>query len=979
MQLFRTLRILLLTGILLCTFTPAFFSQDTLAKAQNTANSITLYFTPYNPLDAEDEFGSIQMSRTPPTTQNDSSWPPQLLIKADGKRIPELNTEEILAWIELWVMYKFSQFDDLYTNDTEGLPDEFDQYFKQLFEMFNPFKIQEDFIYTGEEPAELSGEIIYNLYFASHSKLFGEKDAVNVGIAQKKLLFGELPILEEIKNTSASIKPTLLPSQTTLVSISLNLENNILLVEPNDILSFTVEIIPTQHVLSKVLLLAEKLGLDDGDFLRKIADFLTARKIETFKQWGEALHEIIDTIALFSEEGINLTISDIGEIADALQGSSFLFASSTHPSHILIPLKIAGDTENSKVYYLHDQNTMNEDIGTAQDPLEADFSKNLVSWTSPPLQRSKKIQYASAGLFINARSIIKKTPVTVSLYADKQLLGTTTKILNRDLLFSKPQEPILFTFENIDTEISFGSSLTLQVSISETIKRGSAGKIFVLYNTERYASNLAVSYTETDNIQVHYQVYPENQLIVPGGSLRYILNITSKKNDEITISYKTNKPEPNWKITMVGAQTQTYSAGQYHQMIIYVNSTDPTKKAYKENIDLTFIISGKTGLVKQKTHAEISEEARQINLLIVGYTPEIIRKKGQDAHFYIVLQNNNTAAIDDSDSYTISAESSNNWPVDNTRFIKNLETGKKTDPHEILIVVSIPQNTTQDSDTIHVTIKSDADPTKTAQVFLSLKISGPDLIESISNLFKPIYEFFKTAAQLLGLTDVFGGEFAPIVLVSIVMIMILFFCSILVLVFTKKTVQIICLDRIKEIQPDQSAAYTILLKNLTHKTQSYTVSTNPQSTKLWQISLDRSQITLPANETQELRLMIQPTPAIQPDEWIKVDVYVSPMNHTKKQKISVVAMIHAGSTCLQITDVHHFPSEFTAGEHIQTSCKLVNKGTLTAQNVKVLLYVNGKQKNKIQVTIPSKSYADISLPWIAVKGKNKIRIKVVEQ
>jgi hypothetical protein len=41
------------------------------------------------------------------------------------------------------------------------------------------------------------------------------------------------------------------------------------------------------------------------------------------------------------------------------------------------------------------------------------------------------------------------------------------------------------------------------------------------------------------------------------------------------------------------------------------------------------------------------------------------------------------------------------------------------------------------------------------------------------------------------------------------------------------------------------------------------------------------------------------------------------------------------------------------------------------------LYVNGKEKNKVEnITIPAGGYADIKMPWIAVKGKNEVNIVV---
>jgi len=46
--------------------------------------------------------------------------------------------------------------------------------------------------------------------------------------------------------------------------------------------------------------------------------------------------------------------------------------------------------------------------------------------------------------------------------------------------------------------------------------------------------------------------------------------------------------------------------------------------------------------------------------------------------------------------------------------------------------------------------------------------------------------------------------------------------------------------------------------------------------------------------------------------------------------------------------------------------------------VKIFFYLNGKQKNKVEVTLPAGNFADIQIPWIAEKGKNQVRIRVKE-
>jgi hypothetical protein len=62
-----------------------------------------------------------------------------------------------------------------------------------------------------------------------------------------------------------------------------------------------------------------------------------------------------------------------------------------------------------------------------------------------------------------------------------------------------------------------------------------------------------------------------------------------------------------------------------------------------------------------------------------------------------------------------------------------------------------------------------------------------------------------------------------------------------------------------------------------------------------------------------------------------------------------------------------------------TSFKLRNATNIASKKVKVILYVNHQEKNIVEdFVIPADGYAEIDIPWIAVKGKNEINIVVTE-
>ncbi|MBE3121060.1 MAG: hypothetical protein IMZ58_02495 [Thermoplasmata archaeon] len=943
--------------------------QNNTVTAQPSGETTTLYFTKYDPLGFEEEsINGTQMSLTPQTTTKDSELPPPIFIKNESKILRDFNTEELLAWIDLWIMFKFSDFSSEF-GDTEGLPDEWQQYLDELFEMYNPFKIQEDYTYTGEQPVEISGDIIFNLFFASKSKFIGEKDNVKVSIGKKTLLFGELPITKEIKNLTTTIKPTF-SNRIKRIPITLNLENESILVEPNDIISFSVEITPSQRTLSKIFELLNKIGIDGSCILNITANLLSKRKIDTLQQFGETLKEIINTTATL-KEGINISLSDaFWEIVDALRGSSFYYGSSAHPSHIILPLKLTGENENSKVYYLHSKNIMDENKTTNDTLIRTDFSKKPITWAGPALSRSKILKDSTAIFYLNARDLLRKISVSATLYNGDEVLATTSQNISRDFLLSRPNEPVTFIFNDINKEINYNDRLSLTIAVTNDTSMGLFGKIRAWYDTEAYPSLLMVTFDETDNIKVTSESNPPEGLIVPGSSVLYTLNITSKKTDNISVTY-TESHVGAWKIAVVEDMLISLAAGASTQVHIFVNSTNQTKDTYGNTIDVTFIVQGNTGITREAVSAEVSEAAIVYDVEILGYSNNINISKGENRTFYFVIKNNNTGAIDDVDSYTISASSNNDWPLIARESIRNLVIGDSTDTDDARVVIQVPKDTTLNSDIITITVTSDGDPSTTATINVTVHVIAGDFLESIYNL-------FDSAAETLGLNEMFGS-YGAIVLASILMIIILFLLIILALVFTTKHVRIICTDRIKEIEAAEKAIFELTLQNPSKKTQSYEIlaqQTAPSSK--WMIAVEPLATVIDGRQSKTVQIIVTQTNNNESKDWTQVTVHVKKTGKKKTEYITLIAMIKEGKTLLKLDNVSHWPTVFNPGEKVTTSCNISNNGTVSARNVKVFFYLNGKQKNMVEVTIPAGSIADLQIPWIAVKGKNQVRIRLKE-
>ena len=142
---------------------------------------------------------------------------------------------------------------------------------------------------------------------------------------------------------------------------------------------------------------------------------------------------------------------------------------------------------------------------------------------------------------------------------------------------------------------------------------------------------------------------------------------------------------------------------------------------------------------------------------------------------------------------------------------------------------------------------------------------------------------------------------------------------------------------------------------------------------------DSDKITIGGKKAKSVFLIIKPTEKANPNDWTETKVNVKLSGRRKSEEITTMTMLKDGKTLLKISDVFTWPKSIIPGDRITTSFKIYNKGNITARKVLVKLFINGKEKNKTEVNIPSGGYADIKMPWIGLKGKNGLYLKLIEQ
>ena len=397
-------------------------------------------------------------------------------------------------------------------------------------------------------------------------------------------------------------------------------------------------------------------------------------------------------------------------------------------------------------------------------------------------------------------------------------------------------------------------------------------------------------------------------------------------------------------------------------------STDIDDYETRDEINVTVVASGKTGINTTRVFAQISPSAVKHDVKITLPDGKKV-KHGKDVTYLIVVKNNNSGFYPDLYDFNVSSQHGFNVIL-KYNISEEIPYGGTVN---LTATVYIPEYTNTRSDRLTIEVISTlAHVTWTKNI--TTKIITPDLLEQI-------YHFFETSSENIGLKDI-AGDYAPHLLASIILIITFFVAIITVAILKRKYVEIICLNRIHEVEPGEESTFGITVKNPSKHTLSYEVTAEPTTpSKGWETSINNDKhIILQPNEQKNLTLTVTPTDYVKPNDWVEIKINVKTIEKNKSESISTVTTIKNAASKLEIEKVTHKPKRFKKGDIVKTSFKIKNVGNAAADNIDIQLFVNGQLKNKIEkTTIPSQGYANVEMPWIAVKGKNNIDIRVIER
>jgi len=714
--------------------------------------------------------------------------------------------------------------------------------------------------------------------------------------------------------------------------------------------------LPTTN-LDDNLTLYFRYALDYENEALALTDMTEKTPNGTATTWPPAL------VSLDPDEGLNID-------------NWLIWATINWLTYVTIGKPSEEEDENIITYYLTSEKKLVTGEPEGFSPSRITL-RNPVKWDGISIERNKIIKNVTAELYLHYPRLItlRKINVNVTLFDGNISIASDEKKMDRttllDLLQRGPVTPTTFTFKELeDKEIWHGKDISLKVSVSEGPFFSLLRSTILLCGSEDYPSSLTFNFEETTNIEMTIVEGAEQKPVpvIPGGSTEFVLNITSKYADTVDIEITPEDEDDlnNWSITVQPESVDI--AGNGSAIVhVFVNSTDDTINAEGHKIEMTFAAAGLTGYDSEEVTVKVSKDAVEYHIIVPRPSGKEI-KHGESGTYTFIIKNNNTGVWPD--SYEIEASSEHDWNVScDKKEIMDVDIGEE---FLVDVTVSVPWYTDIPSDVLKFTVISkESDGEFSYTVNVKTTVINP-------NIFESIYQFFESVAEDLGLDEALGA-YAAAFLIFIVVFLILIFIIPAIYLIKKKYIEIVCLDRIKDITSDEEAKFDITLQNPSKKrTLTYELHTEMGSeSENWDISLDKESVIVEPKQSSAVVLTVKPTDYVKSDDWIEVKVIAKVVERKKSAEISTAIMIKDGKPEIKITGVFHSPKVFKKDDRVETSFRLRNTGNVSVSNINVILYVNGKEKNKVEdITIPRAGYAEIDMPWIAVKGKNDINIIV---
>jgi len=581
-------------------------------------------------------------------------------------------------------------------------------------------------------------------------------------------------------------------------------------------------------------------------------------------------------------------------------------------------------------------------------------------WATPPFERDAKIN-----------GDVKITVFLEAFFIREDLLPFQVKIIkaslidiapsgNIDIIDSTRPTPIFFpknntlkswTFKinNVERVIPAGHCLGIKIEKTFDLLSYFPFSIlspffatYVLYDSTYTKSYVLVPFNITGE-GISLECFNNRKEVKPGEEAIYTVIIYNNGEQNDTVRISSSYTGDDWKVEIEKTQVKV-PARSFSYTDVTV--TAPENASEDDYLNITIYAEGSTGSDSLWLNTTIAPP--EYGVKVIAKDKEVKAEPGKTATFIFTVEN--TGDLYDTYDLFVTCV----WPYTLEKNSISLDAGESTD---VKVFVKVPENATNGT---------------TRLVALTAKSVNSEK-ESTDDATLRVY--FVTPSE--------GGKGEGGLRT---LGYVLFVCGVIALLaiayYMGRTVQkmalLECDERMAEVPPGKTAEFNIKVTNPLEKDEKnrmrYRFRIEGRIPEGWTVDIDKDEIILGGGEEAEVKLKVKVPEGTSPDEWTSLDFVVMP-EKGKSEKINLLVTLREPREMLK-TEITHEPEEFKEGERVVTKVRIENVGEKEAENKKVILKVNGKEKNRIEgVTIPPNAVVEIELPWIA-EEENEVEVRV---
>ncbi|MCD6512596.1 MAG: hypothetical protein J7K61_03235 [Thermoplasmata archaeon] len=633
-------------------------------------------------------------------------------------------------------------------------------------------------------------------------------------------------------------------------------------------------------------------------------------------------------------------------------------------SLLLIAIPVGAQNVN---YYFHDTDSavgklMDSSHPTAGYPAYINLDEGAAIWSSSPFSSDTKISGdVSVTVFIEA-FFLKPDAMPIQMRFIKVTLLDITPSGNMDPIAASKVTPIIFIsnntvkhptiiINNVDYTIPQGDSLGIKIEKAINLMSYFPFSMlspffatYILYDSRDECSFAEIPINMTGG-GISLECYDREESVKPGESVDYGIMIYNTGSSDDVVSFSHNYNGNEWKVE-ISPQSVNVKRGGFNYTTVTVTAPEDAEPGDYLNITITGV--GSNGASSVWLNTSIAPYSYGVS--VTAKDSEKTGEPGDKVNFTFNVKNTG----DLTDTYSLGVTCV--WDTHLSENNITLEPGKSKD---VVVAVDIPLNASNGTvQLVVLTAKSMNDNTKesSARAQLTVIYTTPPAPES-------------------------GGGINPGYILVVIGVIFLIVIAAYLSKISVKSIELYCDERMKEISPGRKAEFLIKLKNPMDRVKDgknrikYRIGIEGSIPERWTAKVDRDELILDGGEEAEIRLTVQPPSDASYDEWASVDLVVYP-SKGKSERLNLLITLREPQPLLETSYEHE--GEMEEGNKVITRVKIENEGDADADNVRVSILVNGKEKNRVEgIRIPAGGYVEVSIPWIA-EEENDVEVRVEE-